>query len=124
MARELLRSVRLTAHDGYRYTLTLRDSGEVDSRGRTRIAYRLTWRGPNAEACRAVVLFEGADFSGSPMHADDSDDSVAGLLSFLTCRPGDTDPEYFASYTQAQLDWCEQHAEYLSYAVMERFGER
>jgi hypothetical protein len=59
-----------------------------------------------------AVLFAGEDFRPSPMHADDSDATLRGLLGFLTLRPGDTDREYFADYTPAQRafaasDTCE-----------------
>jgi hypothetical protein len=51
------------------------------------------------------IIFEGEDFAGSPMDADDSDETVAALLTFLTLRRGDTDAEYFESYTPEQLAW-------------------
>jgi hypothetical protein len=47
---------------------------------------------------RALVLFQGEDFAGSPLHTDDLDETVAALLSFLSLRPGDTDREYFDNY--------------------------
>lgn len=64
--------------------------------GKTRIAYEL--RTPSG-----AVLFSGADFFASPLHADDSDATLRGLCGFLFLRPGDTDREYFASYTPAQM---------------------
>lgn len=91
----------------------------TDWRGQTRIAYTLKMR----ENGRSVVLFEGVDFAGSPMHADDSSASVASLLGFLTLRPGDTDAEYFEKYTPGQLAYCNRHAETLACYVADRFGE-
>jgi hypothetical protein len=120
---DLLRTVRLLADDGYRYTLTMRATRDVDSRGQTRIAYTLKCKAPESGRKPYTVLFDGADFSGSPMHADDSDATVAGLLGFLSLKPGDTDAEYFESYTVGQLAWAERHAEFLGYAAMSRFGE-
>lgn len=72
---------------------------------RTRIGYEL--RDPSG-----AVLFAGSDFGPSPMHADDADATLRGRLGFLTLRPGDTDAEYFAEYSPAQLafaasDTCE-----------------
>lgn len=64
--------------------------------GRTCIAYELRDRA-------GCLLFAGDDFCPSPLHADDSDATLRGLLGFLTLRPGDTDAEYFANYTPAQL---------------------
>jgi hypothetical protein len=40
------------------------------------------------------------------LHADDSLETVASLLTFLTLRPGDTDADYFAGYTPAQMEWA------------------
>ena len=60
------------------------------------------------------VIFEGADFSGSPMHADDSDQAVASLLTFLSLRPGDTDPDYFDDYTPEQLAFARAEGENLA----------
>lgn len=54
------------------------------------------------------VIFEGNDFSPSPLIKDRlSEESVMSLLGFLTLQKGDTDPEYFDSYTLRQLEWIE-----------------
>jgi hypothetical protein len=68
-------------------------------------------------------LFEGQDFGCSPICATDSDATVECLMGFLTLKPGDTDREYFAGYTERQRDFCSEHAEALAIAVMDRFGE-
>lgn len=79
------------------FTLRLWDTGRRDWRGQTRLAYELKdGRG---------VVFAGDDFSGSPLHADDSQATVGAILSFLSLRKGDTDAEYFARYTAAQRGW-------------------
>jgi hypothetical protein len=94
-AGEPLRHVRL---DGG-FTLRTWDTGQATGTGmmvRTRIGYEL--RGP----CGAV-LFQGTDFGPSPCHADDSDETLRALLGFLFLRPGDTDRDYFAGYSEAQL---------------------
>ena len=72
---------------------------------------------------KSTLLFEGADFGCSPMHCTDSDGAIATLMSFLTLRIGDTDSEYFDNYTNTQLDYRDNHAEYLNIAVIDRFGE-
>lgn len=87
--------------------------------GLERIGYVLTMR----EHRKTVNVFEGSDFHPSPMHAIDGDDAVKALMGFLTCKPGDTDADYFASYTSEQLDFCSVHAEVLSSEVEMRFGE-
>jgi len=87
-------------------TLELFDTGRSDWRGQSRLAY--TFRDNGA------VIFQGEDFAGSPLHADDSDHTISALLGFLALSPGDTDREYFENYTPEQLDWARQHGEELS----------
>ncbi len=107
--RELIRHVRIEAIIGRPFTLELYDTGEIDWRHgpKQRLAY--VFKGPDGK-----VVFEGNDFCCSPMHAIDSDACVRSLLGFLTLRPGDTDDEYFADYTEAQKAFCEADAEALS----------
>ena len=102
------------------WTLTLWDTHRVDRLGKSILRYRLT---ENCPIDGKTVLFEGEDFACSPMHAVDSDYAVAAVLGFLTLRPGDTDAEYFESYTPRQLEFCAQHAEYLQSYITDRFGE-
>jgi hypothetical protein len=80
------------------------------------VGYRFT--GPDG-----VVIFEGDDFGCSPMHAIDSDDCLRGILCFLTLRPGDTDADYFADYTETQREFAATDAEALSTWAMEADGE-
>ena len=106
---------------GPTFTLTLRDSkafwdGVVR---REYPPYQLTMR----ENGRTLVLFRGDDWSPSPLRGIDSDDAVKSIMGFLTLRPGDTDSDYFADYTEEQMAFCDHHAEALSVAVFERFGE-
>jgi hypothetical protein len=101
-AFDSLRHVRLESG----HTLRTWDSGRTRGSGmmaRTRIGYEL--RDPSG-----AVLFSGDDFGPSPMHADDSDATLRGLLGFLTLRPGDTDAEYFADYTPAQMAFAKSDA--------------
>lgn len=77
----------------------------------------------DAYGAKPVTLFEGDDFGASPLHAVDSDETVAALMGLLTLRPGDTDPDYFADYTPEQLRFCTEHAETLACEVEARFGE-
>jgi hypothetical protein len=53
------------------------------------------------------LVFQGEEYGCSPLHAIDGDESVAGLLAFLSLRPGDTDREYFANYTPEQIAWVQ-----------------
>lgn len=98
---DLIRRVKIE-----QFELSLYDTGRYDSRGQTILAYELTAPG--------TTIFAGNDFRGSPLRADDSDNTLRALLGFLTLRPGDTDPDYFAEYTAEQLDFCATRAEGLS----------
>ncbi len=60
-----------------------------------------------------VLVFEGNDFCPSPLYSIDGDATVAALLSFLALRPGDTDREYFADHSEAQVAFSVAHGEEL-----------
>lgn len=118
MSRDILRRCRFAPYlkgQGPRFALTIWATTRTDNRGQTVIGYRLSMG--------RVVLFEGEDFAGSPLHADDSDDTVRALLGFLTLKPGDTDADYFAHYTPRQMEFAETHADTLMSEVNARFGE-
>jgi len=53
---------------------------------------------------KTTVIFEGRDFRPSPLHAWDSDATVAAIMGFLTLRLGDTDREYFENYSAEQIE--------------------
>ena len=118
MTTNHLRTVRFSPYRkgcGPTFTLETWDTGNHDSYGKWIVGYRLRSQGK--------TIFEGEDFCCSPMHAIDSDEAIASLMAFLTLRPGDTDREYFANYTPAQLEFCDQHAEMLACEVQSRFGQ-
>lgn len=98
---EPLRHVRLdTGH-----TLRTWDTGRTrgGSWRRNRLGYEL--RDPAGE-----VLFQGDDYCPSLAWADDSDEALRGLCGFLFLRPGDTDAEYFAGYSDRQRAFAESDA--------------
>ena len=103
---------------GPSFTLTPHDAGYDHGRRRDMLRYVLRQSG------KRNPIFDGSDFGCSPMHAIDSDDTVAALMTFLTLRPGDTDAEYFDNYTSAQLEFADMHAESLDAEVRARFGDR
>lgn len=94
MNRELIKTWRKQG-----FTLRMWDTFIQDWLGQTRLTYQLK------DGRR--IIFAGDDFSGSPLHADDSLETVAGLLGCLTLKPGDTDREYFEKYTPKQMNWCQ-----------------
>jgi len=105
---------------GPTFTLTLWDGGYGQmATGQDLMRYRLTM----SEGKRRTVLFDGTDFGRAPSHASDSDACIESIMGFLCLRPGDTDADYFANYTEAQRAFCEAHAATLSCEVMARFGE-
>lgn len=99
---DILRTVYVEVLTDRRWTLRTWDTHRQHTRGTTMIGYEFIM--PNGE-----VLFSGEDFSASPLEADDSDESLRALLSFLTLRPGDTDREYFKDYTAAQMAFAESY---------------
>jgi len=97
------------------YRLELFDLQRRGHDGKWCLAYRLSLDIGNEEN----IIFAGADFRCSPLDAVDSDATVAGLLTFLALRPGDTDREYFEDYTPAQLDFADHYGEELSLFALE-----
>jgi hypothetical protein len=93
------------------FLLKLWDTHRSDRYGKTILAYKLFDNGR--------LIFKGDDFHCSPLHALDSNATVAGLLAFLSLKPGDTDSEWFEAYSPAQLTWCRIRAEELSWHVEE-----
>ena len=91
------------------FELRLYDIYEVDRLGKDLLAYELFDRRHDPSQ-----IFAGEDFAVSPLDPIDSDAVAAAVLSFLSLRPGDVEPEYFDSYTPAQLEWRDCRAEDLS----------
>lgn len=123
--REYLRTVYMRRADdaGNSYRLRTWATGRYDDRGQQWVGYELAIKAPESGRKPYTVLFTGEDYSPSPCRAIDSDDACGGLLMFLVLKPGDTDSDYFNSYTPGQLAWCKRHAEALQLEVMHRFGE-
>jgi hypothetical protein len=100
---EPLRDIEMQPlREGETFRLRLWDTGRHAPTGQCLLAYRF-------EGDRSGLLFEGADFGCSPMHAIDSDATLASLLSFLTLKPGDTDADYFSAYTEDQMDFAQSY---------------
>ena len=120
-SRDILRRCRFTPYRkgmGPTFILVTWDLHK-QVEGHSYIGYELSMH----QNKKKIILFQGHDFGNSPLHCIDSNASILSLMGFLTLRPGDTDEDYFQEYTQIQLDYCEQHAEYLSNEVTNRFGE-
>lgn len=102
---ELIRECTFTPlTDGRTFQLQLFDVGARTRHGKWNVGYSF---GETTDG-GFRLLFEGEDFA-TP-RAIDSDVCVCALMGFLTLRPGDTDAEYFATYTAAQHEWTREYA--------------
>jgi len=57
-----------------------------------------------------LILFEGRDFKTPDYKNPTSKKNAAELIGFLTLALGDTDSEWFDSYTPAQMEFCQSFA--------------
>lgn len=115
---------RCTFHiTGHTFYLTVWDTGRLEGRFFLKpiLGYRLSH--VDEKTHTKMVLFNAEDYLPGTALSADSDESIGGLMGFLTLRPGDTDSDYFKDYTPTQLRYCEQHAEELQLECMARFGE-
>lgn len=143
---EFLRQARFKPYMpgmGPTFSLTIWDTFRLDKYGKFILRYRLT---QTVDVCNATgkpcepscyepntscpkhkrrqVIFEGSDYCPSPSNAISGNESMAGLLYFLTLQPGDTDPDYFANYTPHQLAFASEHGEALRIEAMAKWGEQ
>jgi hypothetical protein len=103
--------MRSWEQDGF--LVELYETGAKSDYHHSLVAYRLYDIDWALETGNADVIFEGTDY-GIPSHqVIDDDEAVRGLCGFLSLRPGDTDAEYFADYTERQTTWAEARAETL-----------
>lgn len=99
-------------------TMTAWESPEYSSTGHTRLDCELRQNGK-------TIFPRGATYCGTPGHMTiDGDDAKELVASLFAMKPGDTDSEYFESYTPDQLEWAEQNGEELDLLKMDRYGER
>jgi hypothetical protein len=107
---------------GKEFQLSMWDTGRTDRMGKCILAYRFRMVG-DAHTYDITNVFNGEDYSCSPLYAIDSDGSVRGLMSFLTLRAGDVESEYFDEYTPVQIEFRDTYAEDVAIICEERFGE-
>ena len=81
----------------YGFAMALRQDIE-DTRKAGRMSYEYDVETPTG------VRFIGSQYRPSLMAKDDTE-ILDGLLAYICLRPGDTDKEYFDSYTPEQLEW-------------------
>ncbi len=94
--------------------------GPFEAPNHTRIDCALVWR--NAEGKTKHLFPRGATWCAIPGH--ETIDGIAAkelVTSVFAMKPGDTDADYFASYTQEQLDWAERFGEELDMLKSDRY---
>lgn len=77
------------------------------------------WTPPSGDDLSVQRIFSGDDFESPIVFSDDAGYVVQELLGFLSLNDGDTDKEYFDSYSERQIAWRDERAETLSMYVME-----
>jgi len=92
--------VRNAILEGTGYRIMLWETGDWDKYGKARLGY--AFYAPGADE----PLFAGEDYHASPLHSTNEDATLRGILGFLTLKPGDTDAEYFESYSKEQMDFA------------------
>ncbi|MEW9532834.1 hypothetical protein [Microbispora sp. NPDC049125] len=99
------------------HRLELAVAGGTDD-GRLRWSYRLSRN--------RRTIFTASDICsgvGAVSTTEELIKAARTVLSFLTLREGDTDADYFDSYSRAQLNWRDEYAEELSiYALEDQCG--
>ena len=69
-----------------------------------------------------LVFPRGATYCAVPGHTPiDGIDARETVLSLVAMKPGDTDEEYFASYTPEQLAFAVEHGEEIDTVRSERY---
>ncbi|GLW26486.1 hypothetical protein Mame01_65280 [Microbispora amethystogenes] len=94
---------------------------EVEAAGRTDEG-RIRWRYRLSR--RRRTIFSGSDICsgvGAILVPSELSSAARTVLHYLTLRPGDTDADYFDSYTRAQLEWRDRYAEELSIYAMDEW---
>jgi hypothetical protein len=93
---------------------------QYPGRTHTRIDAELRWKAAGGKS--EVIFPRGATYCGVPGHTTVDGNAARELVtSLFAIRPGDTDEEYFASYTPKQLGWAEVYGEELGYLKDNRY---
>lgn len=94
------------------------DANNVGSYGHSRVDIEVKQNGK-------VIFKRGDLYVGIPSgHSIDDGYVKEAVLSCVAMKPGDTDREYFDSYSQEQLDWANQYGEDLDMIRMDRYCDR
>ena len=70
-----------------------------------------------------VIFPRGSLYCGvASQHAIDSKEAKRLVLELVAMQPGDTDREYFESYSDKQLAWCQTNGSVVECGMWNRFG--
>lgn len=118
--------LRVRLSTGITLAVTAWDNAGGGTHNRIDVEAALLWDdGIHKRKRRDVVFAKGETWCGLPAgKCTDSDDAKELVLSLLAMKPGDTDDEYFANYTEDQLRFANSYGEELSMVALDRYGER
>lgn len=111
--------MRSWEQDGFLVELYETGHTQFERYGHTSVGYRLYDVDFSRETGNGDPIFEGTDYGIPAGSVIDNLAAVNGIVGFLSCRPGDTDNEYFEGYTERQLTWVSARAEELSWWGMD-----
>jgi hypothetical protein len=103
--QQLLRDMFIEGAGGAPLRLQMIDTGQRVPTGQSKVLVHLY----DAAGERVMDTWIGV----SPQHAIDSDDAVRSAIDAVAIRPGDTDDEFFDSYSPEQLAFANEHGEEL-----------
>lgn len=102
---------------GYGTMITIRAYDDLvpgwDSAGRVRLTCEVKHG--------STVVFPKGQLTCALHAASDGIQARELVMSLVAMKPGDTDRDYFADYTPAQLEWCERFGEPLDMERMYRY---
>jgi len=76
----------------------------------------------NGKRRTRLIFKRGQTWCGIPGHASiDGKYAKEAVLSTLAMKPGDTDADYFADYTETQLDFAREFGETLDCEKSHRY---
>lgn len=103
--------------DGHRLILHAFDTGREDERGTARIEIL-------AKVCGDTLWSPGDTYCHpAPGWALDGPETKKLVTELVALKPGDTDSEYFASYTPARIAFAVKFGEHLQCEAEARYGE-
>lgn len=105
--------------------VTAWDANHCDSTGHNRIDVqaRLCWTENGKRRTRTIFKRGQTWCATAAGHSVDGDTAKELVLSLLAMKPGDTDADYFASYTAEQLDFARTYGDDIRCEAMHRYGE-